>query len=150
MVLLPPMRALPGLMQVSIAAPAGYRLSEVSAGPGWQSRVGANAAVLDGRGAAGTTVLVTLTGIADHAGAYPLDVRLSSTAAPTEAFQWRLTALAGYSRPVAAAVGTSKPDAAVDVPTTSGPRLWPISLTCALAALALLSCRATRSRGRTS
>lgn len=145
MVLLPPMRALPGLMQVSIDAPAGYRLAGVSAGPGWQSRVAANAAVLDGRRVAGTSVLVTVDGIADHAGAFPLDVRLSSTAAPTEAYRWRLTALVGYSRPVAAAVGISKPDAAVDVPTSAGPRLWPVSLACAVAALALLVVR-RRSR----
>src|SRR5207248_10080375 len=58
-VLLPPMRALPGLMQVAIDAPRGYRLTDVSAGPGWQARVAANAAVLDGRRIAGRSVLVT-------------------------------------------------------------------------------------------
>ena len=145
-VLLPPMRALPGLMQVSVDAPAGYSLTDVSAGPGWQSRVAANAAVLDGRRVAGTSVLVTVTGVASRPGAYPLDVRLSSTAAPTEAYNWRLTALDGYSRPVAADVGISRPDAAVDVPTSSGPPLWPVSVACALASLALLGGGAGRER----
>ena len=144
MVLLPPMRALPGLMQVAIDAPRGYRLTDVSAGPGWQARVAANAAVLDGRRTAGRSVLVTVTGVASHVGSYPLDVRLSSTAAPTQAYQWRLTALAGYSRRTASTVGTSRPDAAVDVPLSSGPRLWPVSLACAVAALALLVVRRRR------
>lgn len=145
MVLLPPMTALPGRMQVAIDAPAGYRLTDASAGPGWQSRVAANAAILDGQHVAGTSVLVSLTGVASHAGAFPIDIRLSSTAAPTEAFQWRLTALNGYSRPVAANVGTARPDAAVALPRSSGPVLWPVSVACALAALALLVVRRGRS-----
>jgi len=143
-VLLPPMSALPGRMQVAIDAPAGYRLTEVSAGPGWVSRVAANAAVLDGRGEAGTSVLVTVTGVAAHVGSFPLNVRLSSTAAPTESYRWRVTALAGYARPVASDVGAARPDAPVTESSSPGPRWWPLSLACALAGVALLVVRRPR------
>lgn len=140
-VLLPPMIALPGRMQVAIEAPPGYRLSSVSAGPGWQSRVAANAAVLDGRGAAGTSVLVTVTGVAAEVGKFPLDVHLASTAAPTESYRWNVVALAGYSRPLASNVGWSRPDAPVATTPASSPRLWPVSIGCAIGALVLLVVR---------
>jgi hypothetical protein len=137
-VLLPPMTRPPGPLEVTIGTPDTFVLAAASAGPGWRSRVTPHAAVLDGRSAAGTSLLVTVTGIAQRPGTLPLDVRVTSPAAPTESFQWPLTALAGYSQPVAASVGASRPDAPVAVTPRHPARMWPISLALALAALAVL------------
>ena len=143
-VLLPPISRLPGLLQITIDAPESFDLAAVSAGPGWQSRVAPHMAVLDGRGGAGASVLVTITGTAKRAGRLPLLVQVSSTSAPPESYQWPLTALAGYSQPVAAAVGASRPDAPVAVRSGHSPRLWPASIVLALIAFALLVVRPSR------
>ena len=143
-VLLPPMKSLPGRLEISIATPAAFRLQSVAAGPGWHSRVAPDAAILDGHGSAAHSLLVTVTGTAQRAGRLPLDVRVSSPTAPTETYHWRLTALAGYAKPAGSRVGTARPDAPVAM--SSGPvrRLWPVSLLFALAALLLLVVRRPR------
>ena len=46
-ILLPPMTALPGRMEVTISSPSDFRLAGASAGPGWQTRIAPTAAVLD-------------------------------------------------------------------------------------------------------
>jgi hypothetical protein len=143
-ILLPPMTTLPGRMEVTISAPPAFRLTAVAAGPGWQTRVAPTAAVLDGRAAAGHSLLVTVTGTASRAGRLPLDVRLSSPAAPTQTYHWRVTALAGYSQPVSSLAGASQPDAPVAVGAAHGHRLWPVSVVLAMAALLVLVVRRPR------
>jgi len=140
-ILLPPMTTLPGRMEVTISSPSDFRLTTVSAGPGWQARVAPTAAVLDGRAAAGHSLLVTVTGTASRAGRLPLDVRLSSPAAPTQTYHWRVTALAGYVRPVSSISGASRPDAPVAIGRAHSHRLWPISALFAVAALLVLVVR---------
>ena len=141
-VLLPPMKSLPGgRLEISISAPAAFRLQSVSAGAGWRSRVAPEAAVLDGHGSAAHSVLVTVTGTAQRAGRLPLDVRVSSPTAPTETYHWRLTALAGYAKPVVADVGTARPDAPVAMSSGPAHRLWPVSLLFAVAGLVVLVVR---------
>ena len=130
-----------GRLEVTISAPAAFRLQSVSAGPGWRTRVAPDAAVLDGRRAAGRALLVTVTGTAQRPGRLPLDVRVTSTSAPTEAYHWRLTALAGYAQPTGSTVGTSRPDAPVAMSAGAAHRLWPVSLAFALVALLVLVVR---------
>jgi hypothetical protein len=145
-ILLPPMTTLPGRLEVTISAPSAFRLAAVSAGPGWQTRLAPTAAVLDGRGAAGRSLLVSVTGTASRAGRLPLDVRVSSPVAPTETYHWRVTALAGYAQPVSSLSGAARPDAPVDVPPGHGYRLWPFSLVFAFAAMGVLVVRRPRSQ----
>lgn len=140
-ILLPPMTTLPGRLEVTISTPRSFRLDAVSAGPGWQARLAPTAAVLDGRGAAGRSLLVSVTGTADRAGRLPIDVRISSPAAPTQAYHWRVTALAGYLQPVPSLAGASRPDAPVAAAPGHSLRLWPMSLALALAALLVLVVR---------
>jgi hypothetical protein len=143
-ILLPPMTTLPGRMEVTISSPPDFRLTRVSAGPGWQTRLAPAAAVLDGRTAAGHALLVTVTGTASRTGRLPIDVRLSSPAAPTQTYHWRITALAGYAQPVSSLNGASRPDAPVDIGSTHGSRLWPVSVVFAIAALLVLVVRRPR------
>lgn len=139
-VLLPPMHVASGRVEVTLAATQAFRISAVSAGPGWRERVTPDLAVLDGHQAAGRPLLVTVTGTAHHAGAVPLVVRAISPSAPTQVYRWTLTALAGYARPTTA-VTPSRPNAAVDLPPDPSPRLWPVSIALAVAALAVLALR---------
>lgn len=143
-ILLPPMNTLPGRLEVTISAPSAFRLDAVSAGPGWRTRLAPTAAVLDGRGAAGRSLLVSVTGTAGRVGRLPIDVRVSSPIAPTETYHWRLTALAGYSQPVSSLVGAARPDVPVAVDNGHSYRLWPVSIGFALAALLVLVVRRPR------
>ena len=140
------MTTLPGRLEVSISTPPAFRLDAVSAGPGWQTRLAPTAAVLDGRGAAGRSLLISVTGTAARPGRLPLDVRVSSPAAPTQAYHWRVTALAGYAQPVSSLAGASRPDAPVAVGSGHSYRLWPMSLALALAALVVLVVRRPKQR----
>jgi hypothetical protein len=139
-ILLPPMTALPGRMEVTISSPA-FQLVAASAGPGWRTRLASAAAVLDGRRAAGQSLLVSVTGTAHRAGRLPIDVRVSSPSAPSESYHWRITALAGYLQPVSSLAGASKPDRPVAVQAGHPYRLWPLSLAFAFAALLVLVVR---------
>ena len=145
-ILLPPMTALPGRMEVTISSPSDFRLTGVSAGPGWQARIAPTAAVLDGQTAAGHSLLVTVTGTASRAGRLPIDVRLSSPVAPTQTYHWRVTALAGYAQPRSSLAGASRPDVPVAERSTHPPRLWPVSMALALAALLVLVVRRPHTR----
>lgn len=145
-VLLPPITRLPGRLEVTVGAPASFVLAAVSAGPGWQSRVAPHMAVLDGRGAAGNSMLVTVTGTAQRPGRLPLIVQVSSPVAPTQTYQWSLIALAGYAQPAAGTVDPSRPDAPVATGARHMVRLWPVSVLLAAAALALLVGRPRRQR----
>lgn len=148
-ILLPPMPTLPGRLEVTISSAAAFRLVAVSAGPGWRTRLAPTAAVLDGRGAAGQSLLVSVTGTAGRAGRLPIDVRVSSPSAPSETYHWRVTALAGYAQPVSSLTGAAKPDAPIAVEGGHSYRLWPLSLAFALAALLVLVVRRpTRQRSR--
>jgi len=148
-VLLPPMRSLPGgRLELTISAPAAFRLQSAAAGPGWRVRVAPDAAVLDGRRAAGRALLVTVTGTAQRPGRLPLDVRVSSPSAPSEAYHWQLTALAGYAQPTASGVGAARPNAPVAMSVGTAHRLWPVSLVFAVVALLVLVVR-RRPRGDT-
>jgi len=143
-ILLPPMTTLPGRMEVTISSPSDFRLAAVSAGPGWRTRLAPTAAVLDGRAAAGHALLVTVTGTARRAGRMPIEVRLSSPAAPTQTYHWRVTALAGYAQPVSSLAGASRPDAPVALGSAHALRLWPVSLVFAIAAFFVLVVRRPR------
>jgi len=146
-VLLPPMATMPGRLEITVSAPDAFRLAAVSAGPGWRTRLAPGAAVLDGRGAAGRSLLVSVTGTARRPGQLPLDVRVTSPSAPNTAYHWNLVALAGYTQPVASLAGADKPNAPVEQSATGGARLWPVSAALAGAALLVLVLRRpSRSR----
>ena len=140
-VLLPPMPTLPGRLEISVSTPTAFRLASVSAGPGWHTRLAPTAAVLDGRSAAGRSLLVSVTGTASRAGRLPVDVRVSSPSAPSTTYHWRLTALAGFAQPVSSLAGADRPNAPVAERVGHSYRLWPVSLGLALAALSVLVVR---------
>lgn len=148
-VLLPPLSVAPGRVEVTLLTPARlFTVSAVSAGPHWQERVAPGVAVLDGRRSAAGPLLVTVTGTAHRAGGVPVVVRVSSPTAPTQTYQWTMTALAGYSRSTASDVKAARPDAAVALPPPPSPRLWPASIALALAAFGLLTVRRLRASPR--
>ena len=146
-ILLPPMATLPGRLEVTISTPGTFRLVAASAGPGWRTRLAPTAAVLDGRGAAGHSLLVAVTGTASRPGRLPVDVRVSSPAAPSETYHWRVTALAGYTQPVTSLAGAARPDAPVAVGGGRSYPLWPVSVIFAVAALLVLVVRRPRRGG---
>lgn len=148
-VLLPPMMTLPGRLEITVSAPAAFRLSAVSAGPGWQTRLAPRAAVLDGSNAAGRSLLVSVTGTANRPGHLPLDVRVTAPGAPSDIYHWRLTALAGYTQPVSSLASADRPNAPVAERLGRTYQLWPVSLGLAVAGfLVLVVRRPSRLRRR--
>lgn len=139
------MTAVPGRVEVTIASPASFRLIAASAGPGWRTRLAPTAAVLDGRSAAGRSLLVSITGRASRPGKLPVDVQVASPRGPSTTYHWRLTALAGYAQPVSSLAGAARPDAAVAIEDRHSYRLWPLSLVLASVALLVLVVRRPRA-----
>lgn len=137
-VLLPPMSTIPGRLEITVSTPPAFRLTAVSAGPGWHTRLAPTAAVLDGHSAAGRSLLVSVTGTASRPGRLPVDVRVSSPTAPSATYHWRLTALAGFAQPVSSMAGADRPNAPVAEQVGHSYRLWPVSLALALAALLVI------------
>lgn len=140
-VLLPPMPTLPGRLEITVSTPTAFRLAAVSAGPGWHTRLAPTAAVLDGHTAAGRSVLVSVTGTASRPGQLPVDVRVSSPTAPSTAYHWRLTALAGFAQPVSSLAGAARPNPPVAERPGHSYRLWPVSIVLVVAALLVLVVR---------
>jgi hypothetical protein len=144
-VLLPPLNVGPGPAQVTVLSPAGFTLKALDAGPRWRASVAGHQGVLTTAGAPAGPALVTVTGIAAHAGSLPLAVRVTTAGGLARDMTDTLTAAAGYVRPVDTG-GAARPDAAVATSSGGVPARapWAVSGALVAAAAALLLRRRPR------